>query len=655
MALSPTNPGGRAFGAMGLALLLGLLGQASLSIEPARLPDGLLLYAVAIALLVRAERWRGAKPPDRERRSGALPMSLDQRSRRAFAALAMAATVVLLAALRREHASYGWAWATWIFAIAAALAASGALRRPLPHLPARRRLASLLGLLVLALLLRLWSLPDVPPTVSGDEASWALEAIAVLDGVIRNPFATGWFGHPTLGAFFGSLGMRLFGTGTVGSRMPWALLGAATVVPAYLLAAVLRGRLTGLLTALLVATWGFHIHFSRIGLPNVADGLFAAGALLCLQRALATSSPRAWAGAGLITGLSLYSYPGARVTVLVVALVLSVRLLRMEPLARRVRRSGVLSLLGVAAVVAAPILQRAALHSDDFNARLNEVGIFQSGWLEREAEQLGVSQARLLGEQLMRGVLGFNHFPDRTSHYGSPEPLLGFVAGGLFLLGLGYATLRARHHRFLPMVAWWWLGILGTVLTVGAPSAARMTGLAVPTAFFAAVLLARLAELPRRRTARRRATGAVLAACIALGFVSVLHYFRDYTPTLVYGNPHAVLATALGKEAQRWRPGTRLLFFGAPAMYSGFPTVPRLAPHLERVDVVDPLTAPPPRDMACGDSGAAFVFLPHRVGELELVRRTFPGGELVRLALPGDTPPALAYHVADPCRSEAAP
>lgn len=655
MAPPSRNRDPRPLGILGLALLLALLGQASFADEPARIPDGLLLYAVAIALFTGAARWRraGTAAPPRPARDVA---GSDRRLARGLAtALAVVATVVLLGGLRREHASYDWAWATWLFAIVATLAATGALRRHSLRRPSRRVLASVAGLVLLALLLRLWSLDRVPPTVSGDEASWALEALAVLDGAIRNPFTTGWLGHPTLGAFLGSLGLRLFGTDIPGSRMLWALIGALTIVPAYLVAARLRGPLVGLLTGLFLATWGFHIHFSRIGLPNIADGLLMATAVLCLQRALATGSPRCWAGAGLVTGLSLYSYPGARLTPVLVLLLLAVRWTRMSPAARRLHRPGALSLAGVAVVVAAPMLQFAVAHSNDFNARLREVGIFQSGWLEREAELLGRSQAMLVGEQVMRTALAFNRFPDPTSHYGSPEPLLGFVGGILFLLGLGFATLGWRNPRLLPMVLWWWLGVAGAALTVGTPNAARLTGLAVPSAFFAAVALERAARLLIGGKARPKAAEALaLAICLVVGFASTDRYFRRYTPLLIYGNPHAVLATALGREARQWEAGTRLIFFGAPVMYAGFPTIPRLAPHLQRIDVHEPLVTPPARELACGDGHpAVFLFLPGRAAELELVRRTFPGGEVGPLPLPGSPTPAIAYRVANPCASAA--
>ncbi|MCB8943631.1 MAG: hypothetical protein H6658_07740 [Ardenticatenaceae bacterium] len=53
------------------------------------------------------------------------------------------------------------------------------------------------GLTLSALTLRVWRLETLPFTLAGDEGSQGLEAIRVLEGQIRNPFATGWLGVPT--------------------------------------------------------------------------------------------------------------------------------------------------------------------------------------------------------------------------------------------------------------------------------------------------------------------------------------------------------------------------------------------------------------------------------------------------------------------------
>jgi hypothetical protein len=87
--------------------------------------------------------------------------------------------------------------------------------------------------------------------------------------------------------------------------------------------------------------------------------------------------------------------------------------------------------LGAFLVVAAPMIQVAIRTPDNFNARLNQVGIIQSGWIARAMEARGDSMAAVLFDQFRRAALAFNYYPDRTVWYGLPEPLLSPFFGGV--------------------------------------------------------------------------------------------------------------------------------------------------------------------------------------------------------------------------------
>ena len=87
-----------------------------------------------------------------------------------------------------------------------------------------------------------------------------------------------------------------------------------------------------------------------------------------------------------------------------------------------------------------------------------------------------------------------------------------------------------------------------------------------------------------------------MVAVVLLGVASVRWYFVEYTPTLLYGNPNAVVATALGHYARdRLGPDWRIHLFGAPRLYAGFGSIPYLARGVEGTDVTAPLTGPPRR------------------------------------------------------------
>jgi hypothetical protein len=88
-------------------------------------------------------------------------------------------------------------------------------------------------------------------------------------------------------------------------------------------------------------------------------------------------------------------------------------------------------------------------------------------------------------------------------------------------------------------------------------------------------------------------------------------------------------------------------------MFGGFPTIPYLAPEVEAIDVHEPLREPPPPGFVPRDKNLAFVFLPHRAHELELVRATFPGGQRIDgpSPFPGQPPLYVLYNVRLPASS----
>ena len=142
----------------------------------------------------------------------------------------------------------------------------------------------------------------------------------------------------------------------------------------------------------------------------------------------------------------------------------------------------------------------------------------------------------------------------------------------------------------------------------------------------------------------------LLLAVLVLAVGSVRWYFIDYTPLRVYGSFNAVVATALGKYAhQTLGPDWRMYFFGPPRMYVGFGTIPYLAPEVEGKDVVERLAAPPDQSLVRPDKHAAFVFLPERRAELDLVRRRFPNGQMEEIPSPLSRDPLfIVYRVANP-------
>ena len=80
----------------------------------------------------------------------------------------------------------------------------------------------------------------------------------------------------------------------------------------YLLVRLLFSRGLALLVALLLAGYHYHLHYSRLGLNNIADPFFVAWALYFLVVGWQGNRRWAWAFSGVLAGLAFFFYTGGR-------------------------------------------------------------------------------------------------------------------------------------------------------------------------------------------------------------------------------------------------------------------------------------------------------------------------------------------------------
>ncbi len=490
--------------------------------------------------------------------------------------------------------------------------------------------ALLLAIAAAALALRIWRLEELPRLLSGDEAAFGLEVRRHLAGQMPSPFDFGWFSHPTASFIYQSIGVRLFGESVWALRWPSALAGAAGVLAAGWMATLAAGRRAGWLTAVLVATFHLHIHFSRIALNNILDPLLGAAMVALLLTGARRGRPGLMALAGGAAGLGFYGYQGARL----LAAILALTLLVWFCMARRRRRHrlaiGAAAALGGFILVAAPMLQLALRRPDDFMARLNQLGVFHSGWLEREVAAGRGTVVGLLLEQAGLALGSFHVLPDLHSNYGLGQPLLEPIFGALMLVGLAWTTfgcVRRRGWRLVPLAVWWWGGLAaGAFLIVPPPQANRLVTLSVPACFFIAQALIQIGRAARRAWPAFPARALPIVAAALFAAWSLNAYNRDFQLKGDYGGPHAGVSVAIA-PLLRDLPGEMPIYFlGAPAMYGDFPTLQYLTDQRIIHDVLEPLGTIAEADRFDCGAGAMFVFLPERSAELRYVHARWPGG-----------------------------
>lgn len=627
------------------ALGLAVLGQIYFSERREYLWDGLVFHGLAALCFVLA--WRTSRPGE-PRATKRRPLHLGDWLRERpvptallGAGLFFSLVAALLAHGREQSTASGDVVALWVLGLAAASAAAlwpdawpklrlirlGKIRRE-TWLEA----ATIAALTLLALVLRAAALDSVPFTLGGDEAWHGLLARRVLSGQLRNPFNMGYMSMPT--AFYWPLSWSLWlvGDTVTGLRFPAALVGALTVPALYFFARHLWGPRTGLLAAAFLATYDYHLHFSRLGANNIWDPLFVVLALWALDRGLNTSDrarqARSFILTGLVMGLSFYFYTGARLLPLLVAVYVAFVWLRRG---RKVERLGLHLALLVAAllVVAGPMLGYALANPAEWNARINQVGILQSGWLAREPGLTGKSTSQILAEQFLRAAGAFHVFPDRTVWYGAQRPLLGFLPGVFAVLGLAWAAAHWRDRRTFLVLLWFWSVIVtGGMLTESPPSSQRLV-IAIPAvALLVTFGLEQSLRLARRLLVlERRWESAALALLVVLvAASSVRFYFVEFSPSRRYGSQNGETATMIGHYLRDLEGDHTAYFFGAPRIYWNFGTMTFLAPRVPGQDVVEPLSAPP--DFVDDSRGAVFIFLPERIGELAWVQQAYPGGHV---------------------------
>ncbi|HHX65643.1 MAG TPA: glycosyltransferase family 39 protein, partial [Chloroflexi bacterium] len=491
-----SKPSGRHLLLFFASLFLAFFAQYHLTFQKAYMWDGLLIYGVAVIFFAVATLRIESAPGD-EQRAPVVPEqeprgSLRHRVWRLAApalGLLLSGVVAVVADARDPSQPFWDLLALWVISIILAVSAvvdwGGLWRRILSYSPGISRIrpegALIVALVGLTLLLRVSNLSAIPYVLTGDEAAMGLEAVDILKGVLRNPFATGWLSHPTLYFFIQAAFLRVLGISTAGLRLSSALVSGGIALLLYLLARRFYGRRIAGPATFFFATYHFAIHYGRMGLNNIWDPFFALGSLYGLTVGMEKRRPAYLAMGGILTGLAIYFYMGARLIPIILVVYVLYWSLRERGFWRR--HLGHLVFFGVVAlVVALPLLAHFRAHPTNLTARWALLGIFPSGWVDAEMANTGRSMLSVLIDQFLRAALGFNYYTDPSFHYRPGIPLMDFFTSVFFVLGLTYAITRWRRREYFVLIVWLLLNvILGGMLLTNPPWSPRFV-ISIPPA-----------------------------------------------------------------------------------------------------------------------------------------------------------------------------
>jgi len=546
---------------------------------------------------------------------------------------------------RTMTAGYADVVVMWLLSVGLVVAAAGPYSwTPVRQWPARVAAAATIwrvdlaivgALTMLALLLRAVALDLYPYSFGGDEGSLAVPALDVLAGRLTNPFGTGWYSTPTLFMFMQAGSIALFGDSVVGVRMLSAIIGALAVLGTYVLIRRLMGGPIAFVAAALLAVFHFHIHFSRLAANQILDTLLVVLAIYFLDRGVLERRRLDCVLAGVVLGFTQYFYLGARIVPLLAVAYLGFALVRSEsgllatvrrPEAwREVARMAAWIALP-AALVYLPLFAFYADHPSEFNARINQVSVFSSGWLAKAEAFYGKGPAELIALQIFRAVMLPFQTPPSGWYLGG-IPLVGAPMAVITAFGLALATLGLFRRQYFGIVIAYWAAAIGLGLTEDPTQAQRFIIAAPLLMIFTTVGLAALVRISIRAVGIPTiAAGAAAAAFLVLASAwNVQHYFQVSHQAERYGGENTLVATELAYYLRDLGGPQTVYFAGPPRMwYYGFQTLPYIAREARGVNVEQPWPTIPQRPVIQGPT--VFVFLPERAGELQTVRDAVPDG-----------------------------
>ncbi len=517
---------------------------------------------------------------------------------------------------------------------------------------ARLEMVAIVAVVAVAAALRLYGLAVLPDGMHGDEAVVGLEAQRIIrDGDI-GPYSPLAAGQPAGPIYLVALSLELFGHTLWAVRIVPALAGIATVPLLYFVVRRSFDGTTAVVSAALLATMSWHIHFARIGFPLecwLLVTVAATGALVeamrsALVEAMRSAQVRWWLAAGGLTGLGIYVYNGHLLFVALLALFVVGAALWPGRRTWQMRLAGPAMFLGTVMLVALPMFVWASNPANHYASHFERDTITSSadwkrldGPVERVrfvAERYGTFWKRLSFEPRLDTV-------DGTGVTAIVPALMLLTAAGGVVLALG--TCQRRNT----------LAVIGLLIVVVAPLASALTvdGLARRTfemapmiALFAAITLVEGVRLAARwRPAMRRVSlgGAMLVGGIIV-FQNVYGYFGQFAGS---DGEEWVFAKDLS-EASAYMdslPAGHYVYFLSERWSQSYETRRFLAPDVRAED----------RSERFGQYGLGvewqkgqpvFVLLGRYMDELPRLQKLYPYGHIVRGG--SDSQPTfIAYEV----------
>ncbi|HSH05523.1 MAG TPA: glycosyltransferase family 39 protein [Anaerolineae bacterium] len=491
--------------------------------------------------------------------------------------------------------------------------------------------------------------------LSGSEASIGVDASNIAGGFLRNPFSAGWLTNPTLSFYPYAFSIDALGNSIFALRLPSAFIGALTIPLIYLIGQRLWSRPVGLTAALLLLGNHAHLHYSRLGITNIWDPALALLAIGLILNAWHRPSRHGWLLAGLAIGLNAYFFTSLHLFPLILlplGLILLIKQAQFTP-----QRHHILAALLLAFIVASPQISYFRQNPEIFMARIEQISPLYNPQLAATVDW---------PNQFTQSLFAFNHSLDTDTNYLASRPFLSIWPAIFFIFGLAWSLYHGRRLRHLTLFIWILIPIIFGAALIENPPASRRLLIALPavtliTALGLVTAATQLQTLLARYLhaaninletdipyARHLFLATLLITTGLISLLDIQYYLQIYPQENRFGDRNTEIAYELSRFLQEQDPSHPVYFYGAPHMYTSFPTfaylAPQFRPNVNFFDITTPYELPP----NAPQPPFTLVFVPERAYELTEIQTNYSQGTITRPPGRLTNPLFITYQVTAP-------
>ena len=396
----------------------------------------------------------------------------------------------------------------------------------------------LLGLAV-ALILRFYRLGEIPVGLYRVEAFNGLDALKVLQGDHALFFPAN-NGREPLYIYLTAAAVALFGQTAFAVRLAAAVVGTLTTVPVYLLGKSWFGWRVGVLSAWIWAITLWPVHLSRIGLRAVL--LIPLLALAFWLGTLAYRSQKygLWLLAGLMYGLTFYTYLAARFTPILLIILALFLLLRGQ--GRRLW-PGLAWFAAGCLIILLPALIMVGQQTDLILGRSGQVSVFHPN--VNGGDLWGTIWRHIMGTVGMfiwRGDTILRHNP-------AGRPIFDLLMIFPFVLGAIWCVRHWRRPAVFTIIVWIALMLGPTIFAADAPHFLRAVGILPAIVYLPAIGLDQIWLWNRlSRTLRMLLVSGLLLGSLLITIRDYAAYGRNPEVSNAFESVAAGLAQQINEE-----------------------------------------------------------------------------------------------------------